>query len=147
MLDLSEQRLNRTILTLAWPAILESLLQLTIYLTDSIMIGPLGSEAFAAVGQGSMLVLYITFPLWGIGTAAGAIVSRNIGRQDTVAALECGVRYFGPDRVLFGTDMPFDSEGGSVFVGETIQTIEELQASAEDKRKIYEQNIKRLLKL
>ena len=86
MLDLTEQRLNRTIITLAWPAILESLLQLTVYLTDSIMIGPLGSEAFAAVGQGSMLVHYITFPLWGIGTAAGAIVSRNIGRQDTAAA-------------------------------------------------------------
>lgn len=86
MLDLSEQRLNRTILTLAWPAILESLLQLTVYLTDSIMIGPLGSEAFAAVGQGSMLVHYITFPIWGIGTAAGAIVSRNIGRRDTAAA-------------------------------------------------------------
>ena len=64
-----------------------------------------------------------------------------------MAALECGVRYFGPDRVLFGTDMPFDSEGGSVFVGETIQTIEEMQASEEDKQKIYEQNIKRLLHL
>jgi aminocarboxymuconate-semialdehyde decarboxylase len=65
----------------------------------------------------------------------------------SVAALECGVRYFGPDRVLFGTDMPFDSEGGSIFVGETIKTIEEMQASEEDKQKIYEQNIKRLLKL
>ena len=86
MLELSEKRLNRTIVTLAWPAILESLLQLTVYLTDSIMIGPLGTEAFAAVGQGSMLVHYITFPLWGIGTAVGAIVSRNIGRQDRVAA-------------------------------------------------------------
>jgi putative MATE family efflux protein len=86
LLELSEKRLNRTIVTLAWPAILESLLQLTVYLTDSIMIGPLGTEAFAAVGQGSMLVHYITFPLWGIGTAVGAIVSRNIGRQDRVAA-------------------------------------------------------------
>ena len=65
----------------------------------------------------------------------------------SVEALECGIRYFGADRVLFGTDMPFDSEGGPVFVGETIRTMEEMDASPEDRNKIYEENIKRLLKL
>ena len=64
----------------------------------------------------------------------------------SVAALRCGVDFFGVDRVMFGTDMPFDSEGGSVFIGETIKTMEEMNASEEDKRKIYEENIKRLIK-
>ena len=50
------------------------------------MIGPLGTTAFAAVGQGSMMVHYLMFPMWGIGTATGAIVSRNIGKGDTDAA-------------------------------------------------------------
>lgn len=86
MLDLSERHLNRTILHLAWPAILESLLQLTVSITDSIMIGPLGTQAFAAVGQGSILQHYLLFPIWGIGTASAAIVSRNIGRRDMAAA-------------------------------------------------------------
>lgn len=64
----------------------------------------------------------------------------------SVAALECGIDFFGVDRVLFASDMPFDSEGGHVFVGDTIKTMEDLEASGEDKRKIYEGNIKRLIR-
>lgn len=86
MLDLSEKRLNKTIFHLAWPAILESLLQMTIFVTDSIMIGPLGTHAFAAVGQGSMMASYMIFPLWSLGTATSAVVARYIGAQDMKSA-------------------------------------------------------------
>ena len=65
----------------------------------------------------------------------------------SLAALECGVAFFGVDQVVFATDHPFDSEGGSKFVGDTIRTISEMQASDEDKRKIYQDNAKRLFKL
>ena len=65
----------------------------------------------------------------------------------SLAALECGVAFFGVDQVVFATDHPFDSEGGSKFVGDTIRTMSEMQASDEDKRKIYQDNTKRLFKL
>lgn len=63
------------------------------------------------------------------------------------AGLECGMAFFGADRLLFGTDMPFDPEKGPGFIRETIRSIDQMQASAEDKMKIYEGNARRLLRL
>jgi len=63
------------------------------------------------------------------------------------AALECGLDFFGMDHVLFATDMPFDPEKGSWNVRETIRCIEELPISAEDRKKIYEGNVRNLLQL
>jgi len=92
VLVLSESRIHGTILRLAWPAIVESLLQLLVYLVGSIMVGPLGTTAFAAVGQASMLATYLLFPFWSIGTASAALVSRHIGGQDMVSARACAAQ-------------------------------------------------------
>jgi len=62
-------------------------------------------------------------------------------------ALQCGLGFFGADRVLFGTDMPFDPEKGPGFIRETIRAMERIQATAEEKAKIYEGNARRLLRL
>lgn len=62
-------------------------------------------------------------------------------------AMECGLAFFGADRVLFGTDMPFDPEGGPGFIRETIAAMERMRASAEDRTKIYEGNARRMLRL
>ena len=61
--------------------------------------------------------------------------------------LECGLAFFGADRLFFGTDMPFDPEKGPGFIRETIRSIEEMAVSGADKMKIYEGNARRLLKL
>ena len=63
------------------------------------------------------------------------------------AALECGLDFFGIDHVLFASDMPFDLEKGSWNIRETLRCIEELPISAEDRKKIYEGNVKSLLRL
>jgi aminocarboxymuconate-semialdehyde decarboxylase len=63
------------------------------------------------------------------------------------AGLDCGLAFFGADHVLFGTDMPFDPEGGAGFVRETIASIERTRTSAEQRRLIYENNARRLLRL
>ena len=63
------------------------------------------------------------------------------------AALECGLAFFGADRVFFGTDMPFDPEQGPGFIRDTIGAMERMRASAEDKVKIYEGNARRMLRL
>jgi predicted TIM-barrel fold metal-dependent hydrolase len=62
-------------------------------------------------------------------------------------ALQCGLGFFGADRVLFGTDMPFDPEQGPGFIRETIRAMERIRATEEEKAKIYEGNARRMLRL
>jgi uncharacterized protein len=62
-------------------------------------------------------------------------------------AMECGLAFFGADRVLFGTDMPFDPERGPGFIRETIAAMERMRATPADKAKIYEGNARRMLRL
>jgi aminocarboxymuconate-semialdehyde decarboxylase len=57
------------------------------------------------------------------------------------------VAFFGADQVLFGTDMPFDPEGGAGFVRDTIASIERMRISEADKQTIYEDNARRMLRL
>ena len=64
-----------------------------------------------------------------------------------VAPLECGLEFFGADRVLFGTDMPFDPEKGLGFIRDTIRAVDALEISPEVRKQIYEDNARRLLKL
>jgi predicted TIM-barrel fold metal-dependent hydrolase len=61
------------------------------------------------------------------------------------AGLDCGLAFFGAERVLFGTDMPFDPEGGAGFVRETIAAIERTRTSPIERQLIYEDNARRLL--
>jgi predicted TIM-barrel fold metal-dependent hydrolase len=44
-------------------------------------------------------------------------------------ALKCGLDYFGTEHVVFASDFPFDAEGGSYLVRETIKSIHDLQLS------------------
>ena len=44
-------------------------------------------------------------------------------------AMECGLAFFGADHVLFGTDMPFDPEGGPGFIRDTIEAMTRMRAS------------------
>lgn len=92
MLDLNEKRLNRTILTLAWPAILENILQTFVFIIDSIFVGRLGTIAFAAVGQSSMVLFTVIFTFYGVGVATGAIVARRLGQSDAHGASEAAAQ-------------------------------------------------------
>ncbi len=62
-------------------------------------------------------------------------------------AMECGIAFFGADRVLFGTDMPFDPERGPGFVRDTIAAMERIDVTADERRLIYAGNARRLLRL
>jgi aminocarboxymuconate-semialdehyde decarboxylase len=62
-------------------------------------------------------------------------------------AVRCGLEFFGPDHVLFASDMPFDPEKGPGFIRETIRDLEGLKLSLEDSVKIFEGNARRLLRL
>jgi len=61
-------------------------------------------------------------------------------------ATMCGLKFFGPERVLFASDSPFDPEKGSAYIRWTIELIDSLDISPEDRKAIYEGNARRLLK-
>ena len=62
-------------------------------------------------------------------------------------SLVCGYAFFGGDHLLFATDMPYDSEGGDRYIRQTIEAVERMRIPKSEKKKIFETNAKRLLKL
>ena len=60
------------------------------------------------------------------------------------AATECGLKFYGADQVMFASDAPFDPEGGSMYIRETIKVIDSLDISDADRDKIYRGNAERL---
>lgn len=59
----------------------------------------------------------------------------------------CGLKFFGPQRVLFASDMPFDPEKGTAYIRWTIEIIDSLDIDPEHRKAIYEGNAKRIMKL
>jgi aminocarboxymuconate-semialdehyde decarboxylase len=62
------------------------------------------------------------------------------------AATECGLKFFGADQVMFASDAPFDPEGGSMYIRETIKVLDSLDIPDSDRRKIYQKNAERLFR-
>ncbi len=63
------------------------------------------------------------------------------------AALMCAYAFFGADHLLFGTDTPYDSQDGERCIRETIRSVAEMDIPALDKKTIFEDNAKELLRL
>lgn len=63
------------------------------------------------------------------------------------AGLMCAYAFFGEDKLLFGSDMPYDIENGVIAIRETIRAIESLYIPEASKNKIFYENAKRLLHL
>lgn len=62
-------------------------------------------------------------------------------------AIECGLSFFGVEQTLFASDSPFDPEKGPGYIRETIRGIDELTVTSDDRKKIYEDNARKLLRL
>jgi aminocarboxymuconate-semialdehyde decarboxylase len=62
------------------------------------------------------------------------------------AGTACGLSFFGPERVLFASDTPFEPEPG-IYIRETMDVIDALPISAGDRARIYAGNTRALLKL
>jgi aminocarboxymuconate-semialdehyde decarboxylase len=63
------------------------------------------------------------------------------------SALMCAYDFCGADHLLFGTDMPFDTEYGERNPRQIIKAIEKMAISDSEKEKIFEGNVKKLLHL
>ena len=64
----------------------------------------------------------------------------------SASATQCGLDYFGADKVLFASDFPFDAEGGSYLVRETIRALDELLLSTETRAKIDHGNAQAIIR-
>lgn len=63
------------------------------------------------------------------------------------AAIRCGLDFYGTKKVLFGTDCPFDPQGGPLFIRETIKALDGMKLKKADLRRIYFGNAMGMLKL
>ena len=63
------------------------------------------------------------------------------------SGLMCGLAFCGIERLLFGTDMPYDSQFGERYTRQTIQAIDNMVIDDYDKTLIYSENAKNLLRL
>jgi predicted TIM-barrel fold metal-dependent hydrolase len=63
------------------------------------------------------------------------------------SAIQCGLDFYGVSHVLFGTDCPFDPQGGPLFIRETIKALDGMKLKPEDRRRIYFGNALGMLKL
>ncbi|HET7364067.1 MAG TPA: amidohydrolase family protein [Burkholderiales bacterium] len=59
-------------------------------------------------------------------------------------ATKCGLAFFGANRTVFASDSPFDPEGGSQYIRDTIRVVESLGLSAPERAAVYEGNLRRL---
>ncbi len=82
----SQPSVRRQVLTLAWPAVLEQLLNMSVGLADTYIVGHLGAAPLAAVGL-SLQSLNLFWALFGaLGVGSTALVARRIGAGEPEAA-------------------------------------------------------------
>jgi uncharacterized protein len=62
-------------------------------------------------------------------------------------AVRCVVDFFGPEQVLFGTDAPFDAQGGAYFIPRTTSDIEGAIDNETERSAIFQGNVGNLLGL
>ena len=65
----------------------------------------------------------------------------------TAAAYPCGYAFFGPDRMMYGSDYPFGAEAGEDFIRSNLESLKSMDIPSTDKEKILGENAKKLLKI
>jgi putative MATE family efflux protein len=78
--------LNRQLFELAWPSLVENLLQTMLGFVDLVFVGQLGPDAIAGVGLGNQLMVLLQVLFMGLAVGNTALVARAIGAGDKVDA-------------------------------------------------------------
>jgi predicted TIM-barrel fold metal-dependent hydrolase len=65
----------------------------------------------------------------------------------SMSGTKCGLDFFGCDHVMFGTDCPFDPEGGPLFIREIIKVLDAIDVTEDERKRLYHLNAERLLRL
>ena len=73
---------RKSLLTIAVPVTLQSLLQSSFSVIDQVMIGQLGSESIAGIGLGGKFASIYSVVLGAIVAAAGIMIGKSLGNSD-----------------------------------------------------------------
>jgi predicted TIM-barrel fold metal-dependent hydrolase len=65
----------------------------------------------------------------------------------TVAAYPCGYAFFGPDRLMYGSDYPFGPQVGEAYIRDNLLGVKAMDIPSQDMEKILGGNAKKLLKI
>ena len=60
------------------------------------------------------------------------------------AATVCGLAFYPTEKVVFASDCPFDPEKGSMYTRTTIEIVDRLDLSPDERHAIYEGNARRV---
>ncbi|MCF6150253.1 MAG: MATE family efflux transporter [Candidatus Kuenenia sp.] len=82
MLELTEKNLNKNILKLCIPVAIENLLHMSVFVSDTIMVGRLGTDAIAAAGLAGSIFFFISLVISSLSYGASSIVARHIGAKE-----------------------------------------------------------------
>ncbi|HEX7593887.1 MAG TPA: MATE family efflux transporter [Anaerolineae bacterium] len=74
--------LNRQLFELAWPSLVENLLQTMLGFVDLVFVGQLGADAIAGVGLGNQLMFLLQVLFMGLAVGNTALVARAVGAGD-----------------------------------------------------------------
>src|SRR5690242_13265673 len=90
--DFTSGSLNRAILLLAIPMILEMVLESLFAVVDILWVGRLGADAVATVGLTESFLTLVFAVAMGLSMSTTAMVARRIGEKDTEGAAIAGVQ-------------------------------------------------------
>src|SRR5512141_1291496 len=78
--------LNRQLFNLAWPSLVENLLQTMLGFVDLVFVGQLGADAIAGIGLGTQMMFLLLVAFMGLSVGNQALVARAIGAKDKAEA-------------------------------------------------------------
>lgn len=94
VIDVGDTQTTRQIrgrlLAIAWPAVLENVVQSAIFMANTALAGRLGAEALAAAGVSNLLMFFSFAIFSGIGVGTLALVARGVGAGDLEMAGSAG---------------------------------------------------------
>jgi putative MATE family efflux protein len=112
LVEMSKENLPKAVLFLAWPIIVEMLLQSSVGIADTAMVGRLSPASIAAVGLGNQIIMLLLTVFAAVRTGATVLVARLIGAGEFEEANDAARQaliitiIFGLAVALFGVIFP-----------------------------------------
>ena len=83
---------GKTVIRIALPVTIQSLLQSSFSVIDQVMIGQLGSSSIAGIGLGGKFASLYSVVLAAIASVAGITISQYIGKKDKKSSEKIGCK-------------------------------------------------------